>query len=124
MKSRQKATIKASLNKRQSYTRLLGKRNDYKSWNQIAYYKKEEHVLIKHGIYRVLRHPSYFGFFYWSIGTQLLLTNPMSTVIYTLASWQFFADRIPFEEQQLVNFCGYEYKEYRRRTMVGIPFIQ
>eukprot|EP01083_Nonionella_stella_P082976 229245_1 len=92
--------------------------------HQIAYYKKEEHVLIKHGIYRVLRHPSYFGFFYWSIGTQLLLANPMSTVIYTLASWQFFADRIPFEEQQLVNFFGDEYKEYRRRTMVGIPFIQ
>lgn len=64
--------------------------------HQIAYYKKKEHELIQHGIYRYLRHPSYFGFFYWSIGTQLLLANPLSTIVYTGASWYFFADRIPY----------------------------
>ena len=43
--------------------------------HQIAYYKKKTHILIKHGIYKYLRHPSYFGFFYWSIGIQILLTQ-------------------------------------------------
>eukprot|EP01084_Bolivina_argentea_P183656 316873_1 len=91
--------------------------------HQIAYYKKKDHTLIKHGIYTFLRHPSYFGFFYWSIGTQLLLCNPVSTVLYTYASWKFFADRIPHEEEQLINFFGDEYKQYRKRTIIGIPFV-
>ena len=91
--------------------------------HQIAYYKKEHHELIKHGVYRWLRHPSYFGFFYWSIGTQLLLANPMSTLFYTLASWMFFADRIPFEEKKLIEFFGDDYVQYTKQTFVGIPFI-
>lgn len=33
--------------------------------------RKPEHKLVTHGIYAVLRHPSYFGWFYWSIGTQV-----------------------------------------------------
>jgi protein-S-isoprenylcysteine O-methyltransferase len=33
--------------------------------------KKENHVLVTTGIYSILRHPSYVGFFYWSIATQV-----------------------------------------------------
>jgi len=29
--------------------------------------KKDNHVLVTHGIYSKLRHPSYVGFYYWSI---------------------------------------------------------
>lgn len=42
------------------------------------------------------RHPSYFGFFIWSIGTQVLLINPVCTVGYTVVTWRFFRDRIPY----------------------------
>eukprot|EP00571_Detonula_confervacea_P012668 CAMPEP_0172312748 /NCGR_PEP_ID=MMETSP1058-20130122/18539_1 /TAXON_ID=83371 /ORGANISM="Detonula confervacea, Strain CCMP 353" /LENGTH=236 /DNA_ID=CAMNT_0013026293 /DNA_START=154 /DNA_END=861 /DNA_ORIENTATION=- len=49
--------------------------------------KKENHALVTHGIYGTLRHPSYVGFFYWSVGTQLVLCNPISTIIYGLAAW-------------------------------------
>lgn len=91
--------------------------------HQIAFYKKKEHTLITHGVYRVFRHPSYLGFFWWSIGTQLVLNNPLSAIIYTAASWSFFARRIPMEEEQLLRFFGNEYEEYRKRTITGIPFI-
>ncbi len=41
----------------------------------------------------VLRHPSYFGWFYWSVGTQILLGNPVCSVLYTYAAWSFFHKR-------------------------------
>ena len=33
--------------------------------------KRPEHRLVTHGIYAYLRHPAYFGFFWWSVGTQV-----------------------------------------------------
>jgi protein-S-isoprenylcysteine O-methyltransferase len=41
--------------------------------------KRQAHQLVEHGVYRYLRHPAYFGWFWWSIGTQLLLCNPLCT---------------------------------------------
>jgi len=48
---------------------------------------------------RYLRHPSYTGFFYWGIGTQLLLMNPISLIGYAVVLFRFFKERIryPFE---------------------------
>jgi protein-S-isoprenylcysteine O-methyltransferase len=71
----------------------------------------------------VLRHPAYFGWFYWSIGTQLLLCNPICIIAYTGASWSFFNARIPHEENLLLKFYPAGYPEYLRRTYIGIPFI-
>ena len=86
--------------------------------------KKSSHVLIKHGLYAWFRHPSYFGWFYWSIGTQILLCNPLCIIFYAYASWSFFNSRIPYEESLLINFYGDEYVEYMKHTVVGIPFIK
>jgi len=33
--------------------------------------KVEGHKLISHGVFRLCRHPSYAGWFWWSIGTQV-----------------------------------------------------
>lgn len=70
-----------------------------------------------------LRHPSYFGWFYWSVGTQLLLCNPLCTAAYAYAAWTFFSGRIPYEEALLVDFYGAEYVQYARSTVIGIPGI-
>ena len=91
--------------------------------HQIMEQRKEGHMLVTSGIYSILRHPSYFGWFYWSVGTQILLCNPICTVIYTLASWQFFNSRIPFEEESLVRFYRQSYIDYCKSTWIGIPFI-
>jgi protein-S-isoprenylcysteine O-methyltransferase len=85
--------------------------------------KKDNHALVTNGIYEYLRHPSYVGFYYWSIGTQLVLNNRISTVLFALAGWSFFSRRIPYEEQSLVHLFGDEYYQYALRTYVGIPFI-
>jgi len=74
--------------------------------------------------YQYLRHPSYFGFYYWSIGTQLVLGNFISAILFAIASWMFFHRRIPFEEQTLLKLFPEEYPDYRNKTFIGIPFIK
>ena len=73
--------------------------------------------------YRYLRHPSYFGWFYWSVGTQLVLCNPLCTIAYAAAAWHFFNSRIPYEEELLVRFYGDQYTRYAKSTIIGIPAI-
>lgn len=63
----------------------------------IQYRKRDGHVLVKDGIYSVLRHPSYFGFFWWGLGTQLVLGNVVCFLGYAVVLWKFFADRIKSE---------------------------
>mmetsp|Transcript_43485 Transcript_43485/g.69576 ORF Transcript_43485/g.69576 Transcript_43485/m.69576 type:complete len:281 (+) Transcript_43485:136-978(+) len=89
----------------------------------IQFRKADKHQLVTTGLYSVSRHPSYFGWFWWSIGTQLLLCNPICTVGFAAAAYKFFSDRIPVEEKALVKFFPTEYPAYRARTPVGIPFI-
>ena len=84
----------------------------------------EGHRLITTGLYSVLRHPAYFGWFYWTIGTQLLLCNPVCTIVYAYLSWIFFSKRIPFEEDLLHRFYGERYRDFCEKTIIGIPFIK
>jgi protein-S-isoprenylcysteine O-methyltransferase len=96
-----------------------------RSFNHIVQSRKRhDHVLVQTGIYRFLRHPSYFGFFWWGLGTQLILGNPTCFIAYSLILWKFFATRIVKEEQFLVEFFDQDYIRYRQRTPVLIPLIQ
>ncbi|KAF5865176.1 hypothetical protein ETB97_005080 [Aspergillus alliaceus] len=85
--------------------------------------RKEDHTLVTHGIYAVLRHPSYFGFFWWGLGTQLVLGNVVCFVGYAVVLWRFFYSRIFREEKFLIAFFGDDYVEYKKRSWVGIPGI-
>ena len=37
----------------------------------VQHVKHDGHQLVTCGVYRWMRHPSYVGWFYWSIGTQV-----------------------------------------------------
>lgn len=60
----------------------------------------EGHTLMKSGVYKYLRHPSYFGFFWWGLGTQLVLGNALCLVAYTAILWLFFSGRIQSRSMQ------------------------
>lgn len=83
----------------------------------------EGHVLVTQGVYGWLRHPAYFGFFYWALGTQMLVGNKLSLVGYAFVLWGFFRKRIEGEERTLVQFFGDEYVGYRQRVGTGLPGI-
>ncbi|CAN7113896.1 unnamed protein product [Brassica rapa subsp. narinosa] len=84
---------------------------------------EEHHRLVTRGVYRIVRHPSYSGFLVWSVGTQVMLCNPVSAVAFAVVVWKFFADRIPYEEHYLKQFFGREYVEYAQRVHSGVPFL-
>lgn len=95
------------------------------NFNHIVQYQKaQDHSLVTHGVYAYMRHPSYAGWFWWSIGTQIVLCNPVCIVFYAIASWKFFHERIFVEEMTLIGFFQQEYVEYQRRVGTGVPFIK
>ncbi|KAK0255142.1 farnesyl cysteine-carboxyl methyltransferase [Friedmanniomyces endolithicus] len=85
--------------------------------------RKDGHELVTHGIYSWSRHPSYFGFFWWALGTQVLVGNKVCLVAYAVALWRFFYTRVIAEERTLVEFFGDDYREYRKRVGTRIPFV-
>ncbi|KAF2477521.1 prenyl cysteine carboxyl methyltransferas-like protein Ste14 [Lindgomyces ingoldianus] len=91
--------------------------------HQVQSQKNEGHELVTSGLYSIFRHPSYFGFFWWGLGTQVALGNCVSFAGYAAVLWYFFNTRINHEEKHLVKFFGEEYKAYKERTRVWIPFI-
>ncbi|KAJ9151887.1 Protein-S-isoprenylcysteine O-methyltransferase [Pleurostoma richardsiae] len=94
------------------------------SFNHIVQHRRgRQHALITTGVYAALRHPSYFGFFWWALGTQLVLGNPLCLAAYAAVLWRFFSARVRREEELLVRFFGDEYVVYRKGTRTLIPFL-
>ncbi|KAH7914220.1 Isoprenylcysteine carboxyl methyltransferase family-domain-containing protein [Hygrophoropsis aurantiaca] len=89
----------------------------------VAFRKRDAHKLVTDGIYSLFRHPSYAGFFYWALGTQLVLQNTISLLGFAIVLWRFFYYRIRGEEKALISFFGKDYEEYRRTVSTKIPFI-
>ncbi|KAK9371047.1 Isoprenylcysteine carboxyl methyltransferase family-domain-containing protein [Lipomyces kononenkoae] len=90
----------------------------------IAHRKDDSHQLVTTGVYSFTRHPSYLGYFWWAIGTQLFLMNPAACVGFSIILWRFFNNRITYEEKLLVEFFGDNYVEYKKSTGTLIPFIK
>ena len=91
--------------------------------HKIQLTKRKSHVLVKHGIYSICRHPSYFGFFIWSVGIEIMCVNPLCTIAFTYILFKFFENRIDLEEKYLIKFFGMEYIKYKREVGILIPFI-
>ncbi|KAH9977914.1 ICMT-domain-containing protein [Lactifluus volemus] len=89
----------------------------------VAFRKHPGHQLVTDGVYAWFRHPSYAGFFYWALGTQLVLQNPFSFLVYYVLLMRFFSSRIRAEERALASFFGHDYASYRTRVGTKIPFI-
>ncbi|KDQ64606.1 hypothetical protein JAAARDRAFT_232384 [Jaapia argillacea MUCL 33604] len=90
--------------------------------HSIAFQKLETHQLVTDGVYAWSRHPSYAGFFYWAVGTQLVLQNPVTFVFFVVVLWRFFYYRTI--ERALIRFFGDDYVEYRKRVGTKIPFLR
>jgi len=90
----------------------------------IASRKEERHQLVTRSVYSFCRHPAYAGWFYWSIGMQFVLANPICVIGWAVASWKFFEGRIPYEERTMFAFFGDDYREYHRKVGTGIPFLK
>ena len=77
---------------------------------------RRDHQIIKHGVYRSIRHPMYASIWLWSIAQAMLLEN-------WFAGWSGLATfgplyfvRMPREERLMCEFFADEYREYMGQT--------
>jgi protein-S-isoprenylcysteine O-methyltransferase len=78
--------------------RSLAMRQAKTNFNHIVQYQKHEnHILVTNGVYALSRHPAYFGFYWWGLGTQLILGNHFCFFAYAAVLWKFFSHRIRCE---------------------------
>ncbi|EAR90793.3 S-isoprenylcysteine O-methyltransferase (macronuclear) [Tetrahymena thermophila SB210] len=86
--------------------------------------KSDDHVLVTHGVYSFSRHPSYLGFFSYSLGGQIILGNLFCFFAYAFVLYKFFLYRIVQEEHYLVKFFGQQYIDYSKIVPIRIPFME
>jgi protein-S-isoprenylcysteine O-methyltransferase Ste14 len=79
--------------------------------------------LIKEGIYRKLRHPSYFGMIFSFIGLPLAFCSLYGLIYMVVVGIPGILFRINLEERFLIGEFGEEYVEYRKLSYKLIPFF-
>jgi protein-S-isoprenylcysteine O-methyltransferase Ste14 len=84
---------------------------------------REQHVLIKSGVYRLVRHPMYLSFLLLGLAQMLLLPNWLAGACGLIGAGLFFAFRMLREERMMLESFGEEYRSYMAHTKRIIPWI-
>jgi protein-S-isoprenylcysteine O-methyltransferase Ste14 len=93
-------------------------------WNWSVTLKvREDHVLIKTGVYRLVRHPMYSSFFLLGLAQMLLLPNWLAGASGLIGAGILFGFRVLREEQMMFESFGDEYRSYMAVTKRIIPWI-
>ena len=73
----------------------------------------EAKPLETHGLYRLVRHPIYFGWLLFVGGAPLMTSTRL---LFAVISVAYLVIAIPFEERSLVTNFGASYEAYRRQV--------
>jgi protein-S-isoprenylcysteine O-methyltransferase Ste14 len=84
---------------------------------------REQHVLVKSGVYRLVRHPMYSSFFLLGLAQMLLLPNWLAGASGLIGAGLLFAFRVLREERMMLETFGDEYRSYMAHTKRTIPWI-
>ena len=80
------------------------------------------HTLVTHGIYGVIRHPSYLGLLLGLFGWVLVFRSAIGVLVALFLLPPLVA-RMNSEEALLESEFGERYADYRRRTWRLLPFL-
>jgi protein-S-isoprenylcysteine O-methyltransferase Ste14 len=83
----------------------------------------ENHTLVKTGIFRLIRHPSYLGALLCLLGLGISYVNWLSIIILIIPNCFTIFIRMNEEEKVLVERFGDEYRKYMTDTKRLIPFV-
>jgi protein-S-isoprenylcysteine O-methyltransferase Ste14 len=83
----------------------------------------KSHELKTDGLYRTVRHPSYFGLLLIMTGEAISMVSLISFVCVVLPVSLAIMYRISLEEKILKDHFGEAYTDYSRRTKRIIPFL-
>lgn len=84
---------------------------------------REGHRVIKDGLYRHIRHPSYTGVLLSIVGLAISFASWATLVVIVVPVFSAIAYRIHVEEAALVAGLGDEYREYQRTTARLVPGV-
>lgn len=85
---------------------------------------KEGQQLIRHGLYRYFRHPSYTGTILAFFGFGMASMSIVNTILFPLLFTICYAFRIQLEEDVLTDGFGDEYKDYKTKTWGLLPWFK
>ncbi len=83
----------------------------------------KDHELIRSGVFKYIRHPSYFGLLIAVLGLGITMVNWLSTLIIVVPHAVIILLRINEEEKALEERFKSDYEDYRRNTKRLIPYI-
>jgi protein-S-isoprenylcysteine O-methyltransferase Ste14 len=84
---------------------------------------QSDHALIRDGLYKHVRHPSYFGLMLEFIGLSFYFSNWITQPVILLPVTIALVYRIRIEEQVLLDEFGTGYEDYSRQTARLIPWV-
>lgn len=102
---------------------MLGRYTIGTNWTHALEYQiKKKHELVTKGIYHVIRHPIYSGFFLSILGFEVLLGSYLS-IIFLLVAIPILNRQAGKEEKILTEHFGKTYTNYMKRTRRFIPYM-
>jgi protein-S-isoprenylcysteine O-methyltransferase Ste14 len=93
-----------------------------RNWS-ITLQVRDRHVLVKTGVYRLIRHPMYSSFFLLGLTQMLLLPNWLTGVSGVLGAGVLFTFRVLREERMMLESFGEQYRDYMTHTKRIVPWI-
>jgi protein-S-isoprenylcysteine O-methyltransferase Ste14 len=84
---------------------------------------RAEHKIVKDGLYKYLRHPSYLGSLFSFFGNGLALNNRIGLLICFVPVLLAFMYRMKVEEELLTANFGQQYVDYKKQTWRLLPFV-
>lgn len=85
---------------------------------------RKGHEIVKHGVYRRIRHPMYSGIWLFSIAQGLLLNNWLAGWSVVLSFSIMYFLRTPREEAMMIDHFGSDYTDYMAETDRLFPRIR
>ncbi len=84
---------------------------------------KGDQIVVTHGPYRWVRHPSYTGLLLIGLGFGVGTANWLSTGICAVVPLLGLLPRIAVEEAELVRVLGQQYRNYQQKTHRLMPGV-
>jgi protein-S-isoprenylcysteine O-methyltransferase Ste14 len=81
------------------------------------------HVLKTDGLYKIVRHPTYWGLILIIAGLAILTNSALSALVIILPIYCILNYRITVEERALINEFGDQYLRYKLRVKKIVPFL-
>jgi protein-S-isoprenylcysteine O-methyltransferase Ste14 len=83
---------------------------------------RDDHTLVRNGIYKWVRHPAYLGAIILFLGIPVMFSSVLGFLVMFLLV-PYLLHRIKLEERMLIGHFGAEYEEYIEQSKRLIPFI-